>query len=375
MLYSQNLIELNKNFNDNLYKMINMNNDTIKNLINLVTQNNVFNNNNFTNNFQSPMGQISFLQKKRLLENSNLNPNNLFQFQKNTNINAINTNNIQLNIDPKDINTKFDISSHFMRPKLFYSENIYNLNKPELNNYAFNYLIPGTKEIKFENNYFFNNNINNVFNKLNGNQNNDFLLNKNKTIINDKKNLNENINENNNSTDMSNSTPIPNNDSIIKKKNYFNVTHIKNEKSKKKENKKIISQSENNNEIKVLKNNKVVYVNTFLLNSYSTSKNIKKLNKITFIGRNKRSSQYRGVSKNGNQWQVLMMINKNKSYIGSYPSEELAARIYDILALKNRGIKARTNFIYNSKQIKNICEKEIDIKAENISEIITQLIQ
>ena len=234
MLYSQSLIELNKNFNDNLYKMINMNNDTIKNLINLVTQNNVFNNNNFTNNFQSPMGQISFLQKKRLLENSNLNPNNLFQFQKNTNINAINTNNIQLNIDPKDINIKFDISSHFMRPKLFYNENIYNFNKPELNNYAFNYLIPGTKEIKFENNYFFNNNINNIFNKLNGNQDNDFILNKNKTIINDKKNLNENINENNNSTDMSNSTPIPNNDSIIKKKNYFNITHIKNEKSKKK---------------------------------------------------------------------------------------------------------------------------------------------
>ena len=375
MLYSQNLIELNKNFNDNLYKMINMNNDTIKNLINLVTQNNVFNNNNFTNNFQSPMGQISFLQKKRLLENSNLNPNNLFQFQKNTNINAINTNNIHLNINPKDINTKFDISSHFMRPKLFYNENIYNFNKPELNNYAFNYLIPGTKEIKFENNYFFNNNINNVFNKLNGNQNNDFLLNKNKTIINDKKNLNENINENNNSTDISNSTHIQSNASIIKKNNYFNITHIKNEKSKKKKNKKIISQSENNNEIKVLKNNKVVYVNTFLLNSHSTSKNIKKLNKIVFIGRNKRSSQYRGVSKNGNQWQVLMMINKNKSYIGSYPSEELAARIYDILALKNRGIKARTNFIYNRKQIKNICEKEIDIKAENISEIITQLIQ
>ena len=70
-----------------------------------------------------------------------------------------------------------------------------------------------------------------------------------------------------------------------------------------------------------------------------------------------------------------MMINKNKSYIGSYPSEELAARIYDILALKNRGIKARTNFIYNRKQIQNICEKEIDIKAENISEIISQLIQ
>ena len=73
--------------------------------------------------------------------------------------------------------------------------------------------------------------------------------------------------------------------------------------------------------------------------------------------------------------QILQMINKNKSYIGSYPSEELAARIYDILALKNRGIKARTNFIYNSKQIKKICEMEINIKSENINDIISQLIE
>ena len=114
--------------------------------------------------------------------------------------------------------------------------------------------------------------------------------------------------------------------------------------------------------------------NNFLLNSYSTSKNIKELNTIAFVERNKRSSRFRGVSKNGNQWQVLMMINKNKSYIGSYDSEEFAARIYDVLAIKNRGMNARTNFKYNSKQIKNICEKDIDIKSKNINEIISQLI-
>jgi len=82
-----------------------------------------------------------------------------------------------------------------------------------------------------------------------------------------------------------------------------------------------------NNEIKVLKYKKVVYVNSSLLNSYSTSKNIKLFNKINFVCKNKRNSKYRGVSKNGNQWQVLMMINKTKSYIGSYDSEELAGRI------------------------------------------------
>ena len=70
-----------------------------------------------------------------------------------------------------------------------------------------------------------------------------------------------------------------------------------------------------------------------------------------------------------------MMINSNKSYIGSYPSEELAARIYDILSLKKRGNKARTNFIYNSKQIKKICEMEINFKSENINDIISQIIE
>lgn len=129
-----------------------------------------------------------------------------------------------------------------------------------------------------------------------------------------------------------------------------------------------------NNEIKVLKNKKVVYVNSSLLNSYSTSKNIKELNKITFIGKYKRTSKYRGVNKNGNQWQVLMMINKIKSYIGTYGSEELAGRIYDILSFKNRGVNARTNFKYTYKQIKKICEANIDIKDKNINEIISQLI-
>ena len=69
-----------------------------------------------------------------------------------------------------------------------------------------------------------------------------------------------------------------------------------------------------------------------------------------------------------------MMINKTKSYIGSYDSEELAARIYDILAFKYRGIKARTNFKYTYNQIKNICEADIDIKDKNIYDIIIQLI-
>ena len=114
-------------------------------------------------------------------------------------------------------------------------------------------------------------------------------------------------------------------------------------------------------------------MNKYLLNSYSNSRAIKKLKKIRFIIRKKRSSIYRGVSKNGSKWQVLIMTNNKKYYFGNYSSEELAARIYDIQAIKSRGINARTNFIYDNEQLKKIYYKKINIKCNNISEIMTQL--
>lgn len=38
-----------------------------------------------------------------------------------------------------------------------------------------------------------------------------------------------------------------------------------------------------------------------------------------------------------------------------------------------KGIKARTNYPYNNIQIKNIVEKNINIKCDKISEIIKQI--
>ena len=127
------------------------------------------------------------------------------------------------------------------------------------------------------------------------------------------------------------------------------------------------------NEIKVLKNKKIVYINTGLLNNYSTSRYIKKSKKINFVKRNKTSSKYRGASRNESKWQILIMANNKKYYKGSYPSEELAARVYDIYAIKMRGIKAQTNFPYNNIQIKNIFERNINIKCDKISEIMNQI--
>ena len=151
----------------------------------------------------------------------------------------------------------------------------------------------------------------------------------------------------------------------LKKRKIFNI--IKN-------NDKCPFDTDSNNEIKVLKNKKAVYINKNLLNSYSTSRTIKKFKQFKFETRKKTSSKYRGVSKNYNKWQVLIMINNKKHYIGSYYSEEIAARIYDILAIKNFGIKARTNFIYNHIQLKKIKESKINIKSDDISDIIEQLI-
>ena len=131
--------------------------------------------------------------------------------------------------------------------------------------------------------------------------------------------------------------------------------------------------NQNSNEIRVMKNNKVVYANN--IDSFSKINKIGNKKNLFDIIKRKRGSKYRGVSKNGNQWQVLMMFHNSKSYIGTYPSEELAARIYDIVAIKNKGIKAITNFNYSPKQINNIISNDIDIKANNINLILLDLLK
>ena len=118
---------------------------------------------------------------------------------------------------------------------------------------------------------------------------------------------------------------------------------------------------------KVIKYYKNVYINNNLIENRNQLKKPKK------NGNNKRSSKYRGVSKNGIGWQVIMMFNNNKPYIGTYKSEELAARIYDIASIKKNGIKSKTNFVYNNEQIEKILKVNIDFKDKNISSIVSEL--
>ena len=49
---------------------------------------------------------------------------------------------------------------------------------------------------------------------------------------------------------------------------------------------------------------------------------------------NFRGSKYRGISKNGNSWQILVMVNRKKKYLGTLPTEEQAAKFYDKVAIQ-----------------------------------------
>jgi hypothetical protein len=77
-----------------------------------------------------------------------------------------------------------------------------------------------------------------------------------------------------------------------------------------------------------------------------------------------RKSQFRGFSKNGSQWQVLLMINNAKRFVGSYSSEALAARANDKVAVQYHKAKAKTNFSYSESEITQIL-KEIPVIRVN----------
>ena len=80
-------------------------------------------------------------------------------------------------------------------------------------------------------------------------------------------------------------------------------------------------------------------------------------------------SRYKGVSKNKKKWQSYIWFNGKNNYLGTYNSEKIAAKIYDIMAIKKKGNKAKTNFQYNMKQINEISKTNIDY-YKNIIDLI-----
>ena len=120
--------------------------------------------------------------------------------------------------------------------------------------------------------------------------------------------------------------------------------------------------------IKIKSNHKLIYINKSLLKQKN-----KKNEEV--VEKRKRSSIYRGVSRNGNSWQVILSLKNDKLYAGVFKTQEIAARIYDFISIKNKGIKAKTNFQYNIRQIQKISETYINYNAENIEEIVSDLIK
>ena len=128
----------------------------------------------------------------------------------------------------------------------------------------------------------------------------------------------------------------------------------------------IIPYSMNRNEIKEDISN----------NGYSLelkeNKNLNFNKKLNISKTKRETSKYRGVTKNRKKWQAYIWINKKNTYLGSYRCEKIAALIYDFMAIKKSGIKAKTNFTYNMRQIMEIYNLNVDICIDNIYNIISK---
>ena len=217
------------------------------------------------------------------------------------------------------------------------------------------------------------------------NQNNYFLESKykipqycfliNKFIV----NLNKETDNNNNLCELNNSNRYINN--FIREQNIFNdiiidLTQnipINNNSIRKCLNNNL--NSKNYNREDKIDNNKCslelnVNINEQTINNELKNNNVflkKKRNifKITY-----KTSRYKGVSKNKNNWQAYIRINDRNIYLGTYKSEKIAAKIYDFMIIKKNGSNAKTNFKYTNEQIVKSFNLNIDIN--NISEIVSK---
>ena len=72
--------------------------------------------------------------------------------------------------------------------------------------------------------------------------------------------------------------------------------------------------------------------------------------------RSNRQSEYIGVSRNGNYWQVLKNFNNSKKYIGGFTNEKEAAITYDFYSMAIDAERAKVNFRYTPELIREMID-------------------
>ena len=67
-----------------------------------------------------------------------------------------------------------------------------------------------------------------------------------------------------------------------------------------------------------------------------------------------RGSIYRGVSRNGKSWQILIMIDSEKIYLCTTNDPHIAALLYDIVVIQAKGLNSKVNFMYSKDELLSI---------------------
>ena len=283
-------------------------------------------------------------------------PNNFMITNNNTNINT----NSNININ-KNINNIIKVDN--------INNNSININTNHNTNSNINNNITNDNN-KIINNYLDNDSNKNIEKDFNNNE-------KNKLKINNQ--THDETNDNSNKNKITTKNKKSDDEPILKKTTpLFNVKEtslIEEEKLKQK------SQITSRKRKRFLKNNKLVFIQSdkgrdyeekkdkneleeYEENENDSSFDSKKVSELIQKNTKPRGSKYRGVSKNGSQWQVLIMVKKKKRYIGSFSNEEEAAKAYDKVALQHHGIKAKTNYDYTKEEVEKIMAGPKVLKME-----------
>ena len=82
----------------------------------------------------------------------------------------------------------------------------------------------------------------------------------------------------------------------------------------------------------------------------------------------KQRSKFIGVSKNGNHWQSLIVINNTKVYMGTYKTQKEAATVFDFHSMIVHFKWAKVNFDYSAndliKMIQNFKQNSNEFEAK-----------